>query len=115
MTTTMMYRTSLVLVLLGALCSTNAWGSSQRYPNLGAFNSGPAMDDNCILSFVVPRDMMKSNCQLDTKVQRRLNTAEMKVNIYQQQVDSMQQQVDKQRMMDSQRLDRLEQQVGVFT
>lgn len=96
-----------LLLLTSALLAVSSGVSSAL--------SLPGMDDNCILSFVVPRDKMKSSCQLDDKVSRRLNTAEMKVNIYTQQVTSLQQQLDKQRQHDAARIEKLEQQLKTST
>ncbi|XP_005090376.1 uncharacterized protein LOC101847785 [Aplysia californica] len=92
-----------VLLWVVALCYTSV--------TFGLSIGLQSMEENCILSFVVPRDKMKSSCQLDEKVTRRLNTAEMKVNIYSQQVASLQLQLDKQRLLDADRLDKLEQQI----
>ncbi|CAG5130728.1 unnamed protein product, partial [Candidula unifasciata] len=68
------------------------------------------IEDNCILSFVVPKEKMKSSCEIDEKVTRRINAMETKVNIYKQQMSDLQTQLDKQRQLNSDKLAKLEQQ-----
>ncbi|KAH9519115.1 hypothetical protein Btru_074781 [Bulinus truncatus] len=65
------------------------------------------LEQNCILSFVVPKDKMKSSCELDEKVNRRINAIEMKVNIYKQEVADLRVQLDKERKLNADKLERL--------
>ncbi|XP_076450681.1 uncharacterized protein LOC143286784 [Babylonia areolata] len=65
------------------------------------------MEDNCILSFVVPRDKVKSSCDMEERVTRRLNAMETKVTLYKQHVQELQEQLTKERQFHRHRLDEL--------
>lgn len=67
------------------------------------------MEDNCILSFVVPRDKVKSSCDMEERVTRRLNAMETKVTLYKQHVQELQEQLSKEREGHSRRLEELQQ------
>lgn len=64
--------------------------------------------ENCILSFVVPRDKVKSSCDMEERVSRRLNAMETKVTLYKQHVMELQQQLQKERDSHSQRVEELQ-------
>ncbi|KAL8614279.1 hypothetical protein ACOMHN_007617 [Nucella lapillus] len=66
------------------------------------------MEDNCILSFVVPRDKVKSSCDMEDRVIRRLNAMETKVTLYKQHVQELQEQLSKERELHRHRLDDLQ-------
>ncbi|CAL1540468.1 unnamed protein product [Lymnaea stagnalis] len=89
---------ALWIVLLSVTTARVTWGLVSE-----------AKEDNCILSFVVPRDKMKSSCELDEKVMRRLNSMEIKVNLYKQEVADLQLLLEKERQLNAEKLDRLEQ------
>ena len=70
------------------------------------------MEENCILSFVVPRDKVKSSCDVEQRVTRRLNAMEAKVTLYKQHVQELQEQLAKERQFHSQRLEELHQRLS---
>ena len=70
------------------------------------------MEENCILSFVVPRDKVKSSCDVEQRVTRRLNAMEAKVALYKQHVQELQEQLAKERQFHSQRLEELHQRLS---
>ena len=40
-----------------------------------------SMEDQCIMSFVIPKDKVKSSCDIEDRVMRRLHAMEAKVSI----------------------------------
>lgn len=70
------------------------------------------MEDNCILSFVVPRDKVKSSCDMEERVTRRLNAMETKVALYKQHMQELQEQLQKERQINSERLHQMEERVN---
>ncbi|BFZ16267.1 hypothetical protein BsWGS_19306 [Bradybaena similaris] len=99
-----MFRPAAVLVCVLLLANQSIFFKVNALPFHG-------IEENCILSFVVPKEKMKSSCELDEKVNRRINAMETKVNLYRQQMSDLQTQLDKQRLLNSDKLTRLEQQV----
>ncbi|XP_041365387.1 uncharacterized protein LOC121380575 [Gigantopelta aegis] len=71
-------------------------------------------EENCVLSFIVPRDKMKSSCDMDVKVKRHLNSMETKLHIYKQQVVDLQNQLDKERQLNYNKLQALENKINAF-
>nr|KAG5694177.1 hypothetical protein BaRGS_016023 [Batillaria attramentaria] len=66
------------------------------------------LQENCILSFVVPRDKVKSSCDMEERVSRRLNAMETKVTLYKQHVMELQEQLQKERDSHTHRVDELQ-------
>lgn len=66
------------------------------------------LQENCILSFVVPRDKVKSSCDMEERVTRRLNAMETKVTLYKQHVMELQEQLQKERESHSHRVEELQ-------
>lgn len=54
---------------------------------------------------------MKTSCDMNDKIKRRLNSVEMKVSIYKQQTIELRDQLDKERRVNAKRLETLERQV----
>ncbi|KAK6972852.1 hypothetical protein BgiMline_024020 [Biomphalaria glabrata] len=88
---------------IAAVCFS-FWTLSTLVYGLG---SNLDLEQNCILSFIVPRDKMKSSCELDEKVNRRINAIEMKVNIYKQEVADLKLQLEKERQLNAEKIEKL--------
>ena len=71
-------------------------------------------EETCVLSFIVPRDKMKSSCDMDAKVKRHLNSMEARLHIYKQQVDDLQNQLEKERHLNYNKLQALENKINSF-
>ncbi|CAG5136849.1 unnamed protein product [Candidula unifasciata] len=74
-----------------------------------------SIEDNCVLSFIIPRDKIKSSCDHNDQVRRHINVMEMKVNLYKQQVTELQIQLDKMRQINNERYQLLERQVTAIS
>lgn len=80
-----------------------------------AIRNSPAMEENCVLSFVVPREKVKSSCDVEAKVQRRINAVETRADVYRQQVTKLSMQVEKQMVASANRLDRVEAEMNAMS
>ncbi|XP_059150638.1 major antigen-like [Physella acuta] len=92
--------TGLLLLLLGAV----AWSWALQLQTV---------EDNCIYSFVVPREQVKHSCQLDDKVSRRLGAMEMKTNDCKREVIQLTTQLEKERELTTSKLQQLERRFGL--
>ncbi|RUS87113.1 hypothetical protein EGW08_005113 [Elysia chlorotica] len=74
--------------------------------------NSPDNEENCVLSFVVPRDKMKSSCDVEAKVQRRISAVETRADVYRQQVTKLSSQLQQQLLDNAARLARVEAALG---
>ncbi|GFN87703.1 lipoxygenase homology domain-containing protein 1, partial [Plakobranchus ocellatus] len=96
-----------MLTLDGFLDSTgsgSAWGTTLR--------SSPTTEENCVLSFVVPRDSVKTSCNADAKVQRRINALETRSSLQRQQAASLSKQLEEYMTTNARHLTRLEAEIA---
>ncbi|GFR78074.1 fibronectin type III domain-containing protein 1 [Elysia marginata] len=92
-----------VLLVLYLGLSGHSWSTQAL-----SIRNSPANEENCVLSFIVPRDKVKSSCDVEAKVQRRINAVETRADVYRQQVTKLSMQLEKQMVAGASRLDKIE-------